>query len=323
MPRRINQVETALMHTILRLLLGLARGATLVLLVAWAVATATFFLMRAIPGGPLSQERELPAAVRAAIEARYHLDEPVARQYLRYLGEAAMGRFGPSYDHPGRTVGDLIAHRFPVSATLGLTALAIALALAFPLGVAAAIRPGRWPDRLNGWLASAGVAIPSFILATLLLYVFSLKLRLFPSSGWRGPATLVLPALALAALPTAYLARLIRSELSEVLRSDFLRTARAKGVAPWRVVIVHALRHILGPILTFLGPQAAAVMTGSFVVELIFDIPGLGRDFVNSIHNRNYPMIMGVTLFYTVLLVSFNLMADGAARWLDPRTRRQ
>ncbi|MCE5228476.1 ABC transporter permease [bacterium] len=300
----------------------LARSAAIVIVVAWAVATATFILMRMTPGGPFSRDRKIPAAVQQAIEHYYHLDEPAWKQYARYLGAAATGRFGPSYDQPGVTVGEVIAQRFPVSAVLGVIALAISLTLAFPLGIAAALKPGGWPDRINATAASAGVAIPSFILASLLLYVFSLKLRLFPGSGWYGAASAVLPAISLSALPTAYLARLIRSELSEVLRSDFLRTARAKGVAPWRIVAVHALRHILAPVLAFLGPQAAAVMTGSFVVELIFDIPGLGRDFVYSISNRNYPMIMGLTVFYTVLLVSFNLISDGVARWLDPRTRR-
>ncbi len=302
--------------------LRMLRGAGIVVIVAWAVATATFLLMRAVPGGPLSRDRQLPAAVRAAIEARYHLDEPAWRQYVRYIGDAATGSFGPSYDHPGRTVGEMIAERFPVSAMLGAVAIVIAVTLAFPLGVFGAMRQGRWPDRLNATVAALGVAIPSFILATLLLYFFSFKLGWFPSSGWRGASSLALPAVALAALPTAYLARLVRSELVEILRSDYLRTARAKGAGEWRVVVVHALRHTLAPVLAFLGPQAAAVMTGSFVVEMIFVIPGLGRDFVQSISNRNYPMIMGVTVFYTVLLVSFNMMADGLARWLDPRTRR-
>ena len=292
-------------------------------LVAWGVATVTFLLMRGIPGGPLSRDRQLPPAVRAAIEARYHLDDPAWKQYIRYLGEAATGRFGLSYDDPGRTVGEIIAQRIPVSALLGALALGMALALAFPLGIFAALEQGRWPDRLNAFVAAAGVSVPSFILGALLLYVFSYRMRWFPAGGWRGISTAFLPALALAAMPTAYLARLVRSELSEVMRSDFLLTARAKGLSLGRVVVVHALRHTLSPVLAYLGPQAAAIMTGSFVVERIFNVPGLGRYFVTSISNRNYPMIMGVTLFYTVILVSFNLLADGAARWLDPRLREK
>lgn len=294
-----------------------------ILAVAWGVATVTFVLMRAIPGGPLSKERKLPAAVRAAIEARYHLDAPWWKQYGYYLGDAATGRFGLSYDDPGRTVGEIIAQRFPVSAILGALSLALAVALAFPLGVAAALREGRWPDRLNAFVAAAGVSIPSFILAALLLFVFAFRLRWFPVSGWNGPASAVLPAVALAALPTAYLARLIRGELSEILRTEFLLAARAKGLSFRRVILKHALPHTLAPVLAYLGPQAAAVMTGSFVVERIFNIPGLGQNFVTSINNRNYPMIMGVTLVYTVLLVALNLLADAGARAIDPRLRRK
>ncbi len=291
------------------------------LLVTWGVATVTFFLMRAVPGGPLSRDRKLPASVKAAIEARYHLDQPWYAQYGHYLRDAARGEFGPSYTDPGKTVGEIIADRWPVSALLGLCSIALSLALAFPLGVFAAVRGG-WVDRLNGFIAAGGVSVPSFILGAVLLYVFSYRLRWFPAAGWRGPSSLVLPSLALAALPTAYLARLVRSELSEVLRSEFLLTARAKGLSLRRVIVVHALRHTLAPVLAYLGPQAAAVMTGSFVVERIFNIPGLGQNFVTSITNRNYPMIMGVTLVYTVVLVVFNLLADGAARLLDPRLRK-
>ena len=297
----------------------LLRGGVALTLVAWAVATATFGLMRAIPGGPLSRDRQLPESVRTALEARYHLDEPLWRQYVRYLGDAATGRFGWSYNDPGRTVGEIIAQRLPISVVLGALALGLSLALAFPLGVAAALRPGGWPDRLNAFTAAAGVSVPSFIMGVLLLYVFSYRLRWFPAAGWRGPSSAVLPALALAALPTAYLARLIRSELREVMSREFLVAARAKGLTLRRVVVVHALPHTLAPVLAWLGPQAAAVMTGSFVVERIFNVPGLGASFVNSITNRNYPMIMGVTLVYTVLLVSLNMFSDTVARRIDPR----
>lgn len=290
--------------------------------VAWGVATVTFVLMRAIPGGPLSKERKVPPAVQAAIEAKYHLDEPVWKQYLRYLGDAATGRFGVSYDDPGRTVGEIIAQRFPVSAALGGLSITLALALAFPLGVAGALRQGRWPDKLNGFVAAAGVSIPSFILAALLLVVFSFQLRWFPT-GWSRAGAAVLPTLALAALPTAYLARLIRSELSEVLRSEFLMTARAKGLSSFTVVMRHALPHTLAPVLAYLGPEVAAIMTGSFVVERIFNIPGLGQHFVTSIANRNYPMIMAVTMVYTVLLVTLNLLADAASAVIDPRRRKR
>lgn len=308
---------------ILYRILPFLRAAGAILPVAWGVATVTFILMRSIPGGPLSRERKLPEAVKAAIEARYHLDAPWYDQYANYLKDAATGRFGLSYDDPGRTVGEIIARRIPVSALLGTLSIGLSLALAFPLGVAAAMRQGRWPDRLNALVAAAGVSVPSFILAALLLYFFAYRQRWFPAAGWRGPISAVLPTLALSALPTAYLARLIRSELSEVLRAEFLLTARAKGLPMWRVILFHALPHTLSPVLAYLGPEAAAVMTGSFVVERIFYVPGLGSYFVTSIANRNYPMIMGVTLCYTVLLVTFNILADSAARWLDPRLRRR
>ena len=300
---------------------GFCRSLAILLLIAWGVATVTFLLMKSIPGGPLSNERELPRAVRDAIEARYHLDDPAWMQYLRFLKDAATGRFGLSYDDPGRTVGEIIAQRIPVSLTLGALTLGFALAISFPLGVAAAVGRGGFSDRLNAFVAAAGVSVPSFILGALVLYLFAYRLGWFPASGWRGPSTAILPAISLAAMPTAYMSRLIRGELREVLHSDFLMTARAKGLSPWRVVVVHALRHTLSPVLAYLGPAAAAVMTGSFVIERIFNVPGLGQHFVTSIFNRNYPMIMGVTLFYTVMLVAFNLTADGVARWLDPRLR--
>lgn len=302
------------------LLRGLFVGGVSLLVVVWAVATVTFLLMRAIPGGPLSRDRQLPQLVREAIEQRYHLNDSVWIQYGRYLADAATLRFGLSYDDPGRTVGEIIAQRFPVSVLLGVFSLGLALAMAFPLGMLAAARGG-WMDRLNAFVAALGVAVPSFILAATLLYIFSYRLRWFPSSGWSGPVSLVLPGVALAALPTAYLARLIRSELTEVMNSDFIRTARAKGLSDAGVLLRHSLYHVTSPVLAYLGPHAAAIMTGSFVIEQIFNIPGLGQYFVTSISNRNYPMIMGVTLFYTVILVSFNIISDGAARWLDPRTR--
>jgi oligopeptide transport system permease protein len=301
--------------------LTLVRGLFVALVVLWAVATATFLLMKAIPGGPLSRDRRLPVQVEQAILARYRLDQPLWKQYTAYLKDAARGDFGPSYTQPGRSVGQIIARQSPVSAQLGLLALAIALVVAFPLGVIAAVRPGGWADRLNAFVGAAGVSVPSFILGALLLYWFSYRFGWFPSSGWRGIRSAILPAAALAALPTAYLARLVRGELREVLGSDFLLTARAKGLSETRVVVVHALRHTLSPVLAYLGPQAAAIMTGSFVVELIFAIPGLGKEFVRSITNRDYPLIMGVTLFYTAILVLFNLLSDAAARWLDPRQR--
>lgn len=297
----------------------LLRSLATIGLVAWAAATVTFFLMKAVPGGPLSTERRVPEAVQRAIQARYRLDEPWQHQYVRYLADAARLEFGPSYDDPGRSVGEIIAQRLPRSMALGAVSLCFALAFAFPMATFAALRRGGWPDRALGLASAAGVSVPSFVLAALLLYLFAYRLRLFPSGGWGGPAYLVLPALALAAMPAAYLSRLIRSGLVEVMRSEFILAARARGFSRGGAVVVHALRHTLSPVLAYLGPQAAAVMTGSFVVERIFSIPGLGQLYVLSIGNRNYPMIMGVTLVYCVLLVALNLAGDALSRVLDPR----
>jgi oligopeptide transport system permease protein len=297
----------------------LFRSLASILLVAWAAATLTFILMKLVPGGPLSKERQIPVAVQRAIEARYRLDQPWPRQYVQYLADAARLEFGPSYDDPGRTVGEIIAQRLPRSMALGAVALCFALAFAFPMAIFASLRRGGWPDRALGLSSAAGVSVPSFVLGALLLYLFAFRLRLFPAGGWGGPAYLVLPAVALAAMPAAYLSRLIRSGLLEVMRSEFILAARARGLSRPRAVVVHALRHTLSPVLAWLGPQAAAVMTGSFVVERIFSIPGLGQLYVTSIGNRNYPMIMGVTLVYCVLLVSLNLIGDALSRLFDPR----
>lgn len=302
-----------------QIMFALLRGLSTALLVLWAVATATFLLMKWVPGGPLSMDRKLPPQVAAAVTARYHLDDPAWKQYVRYLADAARGNFGPSYTQPGRSVGEIIASRAPISATLGLMALAIALTVSFPLGALAAAKPGGWADKLSAFVGAAGVSVPSFILGAVLLYWFSYRFGWLRSSGWDGIQSAILPAIALAMLPTAYLVRLVRSELREVLASEFLMTARAKGLSRTRVVVVHALRHTLSPVLAYLGPQTAAIMTGSFVVERIFDVPGIGRDFVKSIFARDYPLIMGVTMFYTGLLILFNMLADWASKRLDPR----
>lgn len=306
----------------MRILFALFRAALSVVLVAWAVATATFALMKVVPGGPLSKERQVPAAVREAIEERYHLNDPLFTQYVRYLGDAARLEFGLSYDDPGRTVGELIAQRLPRSALLGGVALLISLALAFPLATAAALWKGGIPDKALAVTAAAGVSVPSFILGALLLYVFAYRIRIFPAGGWGGPSYWILPAIALAALPTAYMARLIRAGLAEVMRSEFILAARARGHSRGHALVVHALRHTLAPVLAYLGPQAAAIMTGSFVIEKIFNIAGLGLLYVTSINNRNYPLIMGITLVYSVMLVVFNLLSDLAAHLLDPRLSR-
>lgn len=303
----------------MKLLETVLRAALSVAVVWWAVATATFLLMRAVPGGPLSKERRVPEAVRLAIEEQYRLNDPAFVQYARYLKEAALFRFGVSFENRGRGVGEIVRERLPRSALLGAISLSLSLALAFVLGTAAAMRRGGAADRALAFAAAAGVSVPSFILASGLLYVFAFKLRLFPTSGWRGAGSAILPALALAAMPAAYMARLVRAGLVEVLGSEFILAARARGLSRPRAVVAHGLPHVCGPVLAYLGPQMAAIMTGSFVIEKIFNIPGLGLMYVQSIGNRDYPLIMGVTLVYTVMLVAFNLLGDALARAIDPR----
>lgn len=297
-----------------------ARALLALLIVTLAVATATFFLMKAVPGGPFSRERQMPPEVRKAVEAKYRLNDPLMVQYGHYLLDAVRFDFGPSLDNPGRSVGEIIRQRLPTSAVLGGVALLISLGLAFPLGTGAAIKRDGLPDRVLAVAAAAGVSVPSFILGALLLYWFSYKFNMF-RTGWGSVRQLVLPAISLAAMPTAYLSRLVRAGLAEVMRSEFILAARARGHSMLHAVVIHGLRHTLSPVFAYLGPQAAAIMTGSFVVERIFNIPGLGQMYVNSIANRDYPLIMGTTLVYAVVLVVFNTLSDVASRLLDPRLR--
>ncbi len=291
------------------------------LLVLFIITTATFMLMHAIPGGPFTAEKNLPEAVLKNLNERYHLNDPLFKQYTDYLANVARGDLGPSFKYEARTVNDIIAESFPVSAELGLTAVAIALAGGVPMGAMAALRQNRWPDYLCMFAATVGISVPGFILATLFIYVFALKLELFPAAMWGGPEYVVLPALALAAFPMAFIARLTRSSMLEVLNLDFIRTARAKGLSSFVVVWRHALKNALIPVVTYLGPLTAAILTGSFVIESIFAIPGLGRHFVTSIYNRDYTVILGITIFYSTLLVLLNFLVDIAYAWLDPRIK--
>ncbi|MDR7868162.1 MAG: ABC transporter permease [Sporomusaceae bacterium] len=291
------------------------------LLVLFIITTATFLLMHAIPGGPFTAEKNLPEAVLKNLNERYHLNDPLFKQYTDYLANVARGDLGPSFKYEARTVNDIIAESFPVSAELGLTAVAIALACGIPMGAMAALRQNRWPDYLCMFAATIGISVPGFILATLFIYVFALKLELFPAAMWGGPEYVVLPALALAAFPMAFIARLTRSSMLEVLGLDFIRTARAKGLTSFVVVWRHALKNALIPVVTYLGPLIAAILTGSFVIESIFAIPGLGRHFVTSIYNRDYTVILGITIFYSTLLVILNFLVDIAYAWLDPRIK--
>jgi oligopeptide transport system permease protein len=285
----------------------------------WAIATLTFFLMRLAPGGPFNAERDIPPAARAALAQRYGLDRPLAAQYASFLAHAARLDFGPSYKFPAREVREIIAGGFRVSAELGGWALLVALIAGIPLGVIAALRQNSAADAAVMAVALAGVSIPNFVLGPLLVMVFSLGLYWLPPALWEGPQSRVLPVLALAAAYVAYVARLTRAGMLEVLRQDFIRTARAKGLPERAVVLGHALRIGLLPVVSYLGPAAAAIVMGSLVVEQVFAVPGLGRYLVNGAFNRDYTLVMGVVLFYAAFLMALNLLVDLAYAWLDPR----
>lgn len=291
------------------------------LLVLFIITTATFLLMHAIPGGPFTAEKNLPEAVLKNLNERYHLNDPLWKQYGDYLANVVRGDLGPSFKYEARTVNDIIGESFPVSAELGLTAVLIAVIGGIPMGVVAAFRQNRWPDYLCMFTATIGISVPGFILATLFIYYFALQLELFPAAMWEGPEYVVLPAVALAAFPMAFIARLTRSSMLEVLGQDYIRTARAKGLSAFAVVRRHALKNALIPVVTYLGPLIAAILTGSFVIESIFAIPGLGRHFVTSIYNRDYTVILGITIFYSTFLVFLNFLVDVAYAWLDPRIK--
>lgn len=289
--------------------------------VLWLVATATFVLMHLVPGGPFDQEKPLPPEIKANVDAKYHLNQPVLTQYLYYLEDLLRGDFGPSYKYIGRSVNDIIRDTFPVSMQLGLWAVLISVIVGVGAGTLAAARPRSWADHIGMLLATAGISFPSFVLGTFLIMIFSYRVHLFPAALWEGWRYGVLPAVTLALLPTAYIARLTRSSMLEVLQQDFIRTARAKGLGERQVLLKHALKNSITPVVSFLGPLTATLVTGSFVVEFIFSIPGMGRYFITAVTNRDYPLIMGVTLVYAVLIVVANIAVDLVYTWIDPRIR--
>ncbi|QVL54866.1 MAG: ABC transporter permease [Simkaniaceae bacterium] len=285
------------------------------------VATATFFLMQAAPGDPFMQEQAIPEEIMKSMYAHYGLDQPWYIQYLKYLKGLVMWDLGPSFKYEGRTVNDIIREGFPVSFILGLEAISIALFSGVILGTIAAVKRSRWQDNLAMILAVVGISVPNFIMATFLQYLFSMKMDLLPVARWGSLAHSILPALSLAALPTAFIARLTRANMVEVLEQDYVQTARSKGLSTRQVVLKHVLKNSLLPVLTYLGPLTSAILTGSFIVEKIFGIPGLGGWFVNSITNRDYTVIMGVTVFYSALLMLCVLVVDLMYTVIDPRIR--
>ena len=287
----------------------------------WAVITITFFMLRLLPGGPFTGERNIAEAIMQNLEVKYGLDKPLFEQYGLYLKNLLQGDLGESMKYAGKEVSEIISYSFPSSAKLGVVVISIALIFGITLGIIAALKYNSWPDSLCMVLATLGVTIPSFVLATVLMYIFGVKYKLLPVTGLNSPVSYILPALALGGYSIAFISRLTRSKLLETLNSDYIRTARAKGVSGFKVIVKHALRNTLIPIITYLGPLIAGILTGSFVVEKIFAIPGLGREFVNTISNRDYTVIMGVTVFYSSILIICNLLVDLLYGIIDPRIK--
>ena len=289
--------------------------------VLWAIITITFGLMHAIPGGPFTQEKKLPPAVMATVEARYHLDEPLWSQYVDYVRHAAVLDLGPSYKYPGKTVNDIIAETFPVSAQLGLISLFLAIGAGVLAGMAAAWYKNTWIDYTMMVGATLGVSVPSFILAAVLIQLFAFTWPILPAALWKGPAYVVLPALALAAQPTAFIMRLTRSSLLDALGQDYIRTVRSRGIGTRSLICHHALRNALLPIITLLGFELPGLFSGAIITEKVFNWPGAGHIHIDSLAARDYPVLMGFTLFLAVLTIVGNLLADVLYAWADPRIR--
>lgn len=290
-------------------------------IVLWIVITITFFLMHAIPGGPFTAEKSLPPYVLHSIEERYKLNDPLYKQYGDYLCNLVQGDLGPSFKYPGRSVNDIIKDGFPVSFKLGIEAILIAIIIGIPAGILAGVKKDKWQDRAVNFFTTLGVAVPSFVVAALLIYVLSTKLHLLPAAMWNGWRYEIMPALALSGMPMSFIARLTRSSMLDILSQDYIKTARAKGLSWSKVLIKHALPNSLIPVVTYLGPMTASILTGSFVIETIFAIPGLGQYFVTSMYNRDYTVILGVTIFYSVIVIVLNMVVDLLYPLLDPRIK--
>ncbi len=285
--------------------------------------TISFFMIRVAPGGPFDSEKDLPPQIQKNLEAKYHLDEPLHQQYFRYLGNIVQGDFGPSFQYKDFTVTELIVKGFPVSLTIGGVALLFALIMGVTLGTLAAVRQNSWVDYVLMSTAMTGISIPNFVIAPLLILYFAVYRDWFPAGGWGDGQWryLVLPVLALSLRYIAYIARLMRGSMIEILQSDYIRTAKAKGLSMTQTVLKHALKPALMPIVSYLGPAAAGIITGSVVIEKIFGVPGLGQYFVQGALNRDYTLVMGVIIFIGVLIVVFNLIVDILYAYLDPKIR--
>lgn len=292
------------------------------LITLWFVVTITFFLMHSIPGGPFDlNEKALPPQVLEALNEKYHLNDPLYKQYFDYLKGVATFELGPSFSRPGITVNQLIEQGFPVSARLGGLAALVVIAVGVPVGIVSALKQNKWEDYLVTIFATLGVAVPGFVLGTLIVYVFSARMDVLPAYGLDTWKHYIGPVITLSGFSLAFVSRLTRSSLLEVMQQDYIRTARAKGLPELTVIFKHALKNSLIPVITYMGPMIAAIMTGSFVTEKIFAIPGMGRHFVESVGNRDYTVLLGTTIFYAAFAIFMIFLVDIAYGLIDPRIK--
>lgn len=287
----------------------------------FVVATLTFFLMNLVPGGPFVAEKSISKEAQAALEAKYGLDKPLFERYVTYMTDFVKGDMGVSLRQRGRTVSDIIFSKFPVSARLAGIAVLVSLIIGIPLGCLSAYNRGKFADNFIIVLATCGIAIPSFISSVLLLYTFGGKLGWLPTIGLETLSSYIMPVTALSIYPTAYITRLMRSSLLDVMGQDYIRTAKAKGLSNFKILFKHALRNAILPVITYVGPMLASLMMGSFIVEKIFTIPGLGREFVNAINQKDYTMIMGTTIILATLIITANVIVDILYKIIDPRIK--
>ncbi len=300
----------------------LVKKFTILIFSLWCVVTGTFFLMHAVPGDPFIGDRIIPEEVMRSLYAQYGLDQPLWVQYGKYLNQVLHGNLGISMVYPGRSVNQFIAEGLPISAWIGMQALLLAVPSGILLGTWAALRRAQWQDTFAMVLSTLFLSVPNFVLSSLLQYVFAVKLQWLPVARFHSFAHTILPTIALAAMPTAYIARLTRSNMVEVLQHDYIRTALAKGLPLFRVALVHGLRNAILPVIAYLGPVIAWILTGSFMIEKIFAIPGLGQWMIHSINGRDYPMIMGLTIFFSTFLMIMTFLVDVVYALLDPRIRK-
>jgi oligopeptide transport system permease protein len=289
--------------------------------VLFVVTILTFILMHSVPGGPWAREKALPPQTVARLNEKFGLNDPIYVQYIRWAGNLLQGNLGPSFKFADRTVNEIVSDGIGTTMQLGLMAFTLAVVLGIPLGIFAALGHNRWPDYLSTAISIIGVAVPSFVLALLLVLFFGVNLKWFPTGGWKGPETWVLPTIALAGFPIAVIARYTRASMLEVTRKDYIRTAQSKGLADQAVVSRHMIRNALIPVVTILGPTLAYLVTGSFIIETVFGIPGIGRYYVTSISQKDYGVLMAMTILYAFAVAFLNLVVDVLYAYIDPRIR--